>query len=110
MGNPSSDFRACFVANRITEPVAGKHKKVSLSARGPCPPGLLSGEGLRRYRAAIQIERRGAQGIGAESADMIVLQPMEYFYFGMAVGIMVGDGDDGILGRNRGQEARSGRR
>ncbi len=40
---------------------------------------------------------------------MVVLQATEDFHFGMAVGVVVGDGDDGIFGRHRSQEARSSR-
>ncbi len=74
-------------------------QKGAFAGTGYMPPGypaleLLCRQGLCCHRAAIEIEGRGAQGIGAEGADMVVLQAAEDFHFGMAVGVVVGDGDD----------------
>jgi hypothetical protein len=41
---------------------------------------------------------------------MVVLQAAEDFHFGMAIGVVVGDGDNSIGGRHCSQEARSRRR
>ena len=121
MRNPSSNFNVSrvaagarpvfpfIVANPITEPAADKHKNAECVHRKRLR-WLLCEHWLRAHRASIEIEGRGANGIGAKGPDVRALEPVKDLHFGMAIGIVVTDRDDRIPGLYRGQKSGSRRR